>query len=108
MLKTKTSISPISVSIWRNSFSTCGLVARVGAEGMDLAALLHDLRHQMLQLVGAAARHDGGVALAREATGDRAARRIAGADHDADLVLGHGVSPSPPNLSAGRRRLKGD
>src|SRR3990167_490129 len=71
------------------------LVAGVGAEGVDLAALLHDLRHQMLQLLGAAPRHHGGEAFAGEAAGDGAARRIAGADHDADLVPCHGSSPCP-------------
>ena len=58
---------------------------------MDPAALLHNARHEGLKLVGAAARDDGRIAFAREAAGNRAAGRIACADHDADLVLGHGV-----------------
>jgi len=65
------------------------LVARIGAEGMDLAALAGDLRHQGLQLVGVPARDDGGVAFPREAAGNRPARRISCADHDADLVSRH-------------------
>src|SRR5207302_5448958 len=72
------------------------LVARIRAERMDLAALLGDLGHQVFQLVGVATGDHRGVALAREATGDGAARRIPCADHDADLVFGHRGSPSPP------------
>jgi hypothetical protein len=72
------------------------LVARVGAEGVDLAALAGDLSHQVLQLVGAAPCHHGGVAFARKATGDSTARRIARTDHDTDLVSRHGRSPLPP------------
>ena len=75
---------------------------------MDPAALFDDACHQRLELVGAAARDDGGVAFAREAAGDCTTRRISCADHDADLVLGHGDSPSPLNLSTGVGRLKGD
>src|SRR5262249_19098824 len=70
------------------------LVARIGAERMDLAARTGDLGHQMLQLVGVPARHHRGVALARKTTGDRSTRRIACADHDADLVSRHSRPPS--------------
>ena len=47
-----------------------------------------------------------GFLTAREAAGDRSTRRIAGADHDADLVLGHERSPSRPLCSRDRERSR--
>ena len=52
------------------------------AEGARLAAGGLDRVDERRELVGAAARHAGDVAFAREAPGDRAAGRIAGADHE--------------------------
>src|SRR4029450_5371405 len=77
-------------------FDDLFLIARVGTEGMDRAALPGDLSHQMLQLVGAAPRHHRRVAFARKATGDSTARRVARTDHDTDLASRHGRSPLPP------------
>ncbi len=84
------------------------LVARVGAERMNLAAFIADPLGKRLELVGVAARHDSGVALAREATGDRSARRIPRADHDADFILGHEASPLCATVGGRTRRLNGD
>ena len=49
---------------------------------MRLAALAADLRDQRLELVGGAPGDAGDQALAREAARDRAAGRVAGADHE--------------------------
>ncbi len=58
------------------------LLARVGAEAVRRAAVGADLRHERLELVGAAPGDARDIALAREAARDRAAGGVAGADHE--------------------------
>ena len=64
---------------------------------MRLAAVAADRRDQRLELVGAAPGDAGDEAFAREAPRDRAAGRIAGADHEHRFPFVHLRSPDCGN-----------
>lgn len=69
------------------------LVARIDAEGPDFMSRALDLHNQRTELVGMPPHRTGDVAFAREAACDRAARRIAGPDHERRFSFDHGVLP---------------
>jgi hypothetical protein len=64
------------------------LLPRVDAERVGVSASAADGRGKRFELVGMAAHDDGGVALAGETAGDRAAQSVAGADDD-DRFVSH-------------------
>ena len=72
-------------------------LARVGGEAVRLAALAADRRDQRLELLGGAPGDAGDEAFAGEAAGDRAAGRIAGADHEHRFPFVHLRSPACGN-----------
>ena len=67
-------------------------LARIGAERLGRAAGSADRFHQRRQLVAVAAHDRGDEALLGEAARDGAAQRVAGADHQRDLLL-HAIPP---------------
>jgi hypothetical protein len=90
MLNTSTSMGPMVDSICSTSATTSSSL-RASLQSRGPAAIGPDLVHQRLQLVQAAAGHAGGVALARKAAGDGAARGVTCANHQSHL-LWHGHS----------------
>ena len=72
---------------------------------MGLAALGADRRHQRLELVGRAPGGTGDETFASEATGDRAAGRVAGADDEGGAAIRNAqraatARPAPPGRAA--------